>query len=178
MSQTKTDGGGEPCEPHGIILNACRACYEASRSDDALYVAEKLSVACECTCHRPVDSAAAAIASSHLCACNGTGLVWPLREACWCMAYPGLQPPIFNHGEAADCQGRSWLPITDYDIVTAAVRAKGWCIDTDSNLDGEGDWVGVYTHTGDLALLGKTHPSEGLRGMAAINRALRRALEE
>lgn len=72
-----------------------------------------------------------------------------------------------------NCQGRGWVPMTDYATVMAAVREKGWRIEMHSNEEWAGDFVLVKAADHIRRVV---EGPEGHQGIKAILVALLRAL--
>ncbi len=56
--------------------------------------------------------------------CAGSGVRYPLRRSCWCMAYVAFGPDS-DHGNTPQCKD-GYLFNTDPNALWEAVRAKGW----------------------------------------------------
>ena len=62
-------------------------------------------------------------------------------------------------------------PVTDYDAICDAVRAKGWSLVIET-ADPDGDWVTIHDEYGDE--IGRCSPLLGLRNAEALLTALSR----
>lgn len=100
---------------------------------------------------------------------------FPLQTECWCMAYAPYSPES-DHGKTPQCTD-GWLFNDAEDALTEAIRAKGWILDVFADPSDEGDWVIIYRSPIDDNPA-TVKPSEGLRGRAAVEQALLRAVEQ
>lgn len=116
--------------------------------------------------------------------CHGSGGRYPFRLACpECKRFPGFRD------ECGACSGLSYVFNPDPDVLWAAVRASGgpnlgdfWTIQVETFCWG-GDSVqihhgqGGYTEPRVERIIGHVLTTEGLRGQAALEAALHRAME-
>ena len=97
--------------------------------------------------------------------CQGSGLRYPLRQKCYC------NPHILF--EDNECPG--FIFNADPDALTEFVRAKGWSGEHVFGWGEYGDCVAIYTLDGEE--LGSVDRDDSLRGQAALQLAVYRAME-
>ena len=118
--------------------------------------------------------------------CQGSGVRYPFRLACpECERVPGFRD------ECGACNGLGYVFNPDADVLWEAVRAKVWVMAVDQGKGSQGDMVFVWSLREDGSyderigfvsngslVIPDSGKDEGLRGQAALQTALHRAMEE
>ena len=124
--------------------------------------------------------------------CQGSGRRYPFRlpcpgtniyggedpETCWNGLLKGNPfDPSYNARRCDTCSGLGYVFNPDPDVLWDAIRAKGWHITLET--DEDGDMVLIFARLGGESydFRSEVMTEEGLRGQAALQTAVHRAME-